>query len=79
VLNVYDWAGNHPIPAYMWLLPEWLPFHPHRWWIHTRNVYIPMSYLYTVRFTAPVDELILSLREVHDLTLCVWWAVTDGQ
>jgi lanosterol synthase len=46
------------------LLPEWLPFHPWRWWIHTRNVYIPMSYLYTVRYQAPVDDLITSLREV---------------
>jgi squalene cyclase len=45
-------------------LPNWLPFHPHRWWIHVRNVYIPMSYLYGVRFKFEENDLILSLREV---------------
>jgi lanosterol synthase len=46
------------------ILPEWLPFHPYRWWIHTRTVFVPMSYLYGIKFKAPEDELILSLREV---------------
>jgi squalene cyclase len=46
------------------LLPTWLPFHPSRWWIHTRTVYVPMSYLYGVRFKAVEDPLILALREV---------------
>ena len=45
-------------------LPEWLPFHPHKWWIHVRNVYIPMSYLYGVRYQMEENDLILSLREV---------------
>ncbi|KAG7085558.1 hypothetical protein E1B28_003115 [Marasmius oreades] len=63
LLNVYDWEGNNPVPPELWLLPEWLPMHPHRWWTHTRNVYIPMGYLYGVRFKAPEDELILALRE----------------
>ena len=47
------------------VLPEWLPFHPHRWWIHCRMVYLPMSYLYGSRFKARETDLILSLREVH--------------
>ncbi|KAI0319638.1 terpene synthase [Amylostereum chailletii] len=63
ILGVYDWDGNNPIPPELWLLPEWVPFHPWRWWVHCRIVYIPMSYLYGVRFTAPEDPLILSLRE----------------
>jgi lanosterol synthase len=44
------------------LFPEWLPFHPWRWWIHVRNVYFPMAYLYGLRFQTPVTPLILSLR-----------------
>ncbi|ESK81513.1 lanosterol synthase, partial [Moniliophthora roreri MCA 2997] len=60
LLNVYDWEGNNPIPPELWLLPDWLPIHPYRWWIHTWNVYIPMSYLYGIRFK---DDLILALRE----------------
>ncbi|KAJ7035653.1 terpenoid cyclases/protein prenyltransferase alpha-alpha toroid [Mycena alexandri] len=63
LLNVYDWEGNNPVPPELWLLPDWLPFHPHRWWIHTRTVYVPMSYLYGVRFTMPENDLILALRE----------------
>ncbi|KAF8661357.1 hypothetical protein AX16_001452 [Volvariella volvacea WC 439] len=63
LLNVYDWAGNNSVPPELWLLPESLPIHPHRWWIHTRVVYLPMSYLYGVKFKAPADDLILALRQ----------------
>lgn len=49
------------------LLPEWLPFHPSRWWIHTRTVYVPMSYIYGVKFKVAEDPLILELREVRTL------------
>ncbi|GAA5954594.1 hypothetical protein JCM3765_003825 [Sporobolomyces pararoseus] len=63
LLNVHSWRGLNPTPAELWLLPESLPIHPWRWWIHTRNVYIPMGYLSGKQFQAPVDETILSLRE----------------
>ncbi|KAF7798580.1 hypothetical protein EIP86_009802 [Pleurotus ostreatoroseus] len=63
ILNVYDWEGNQPVPPELWVFPDWLPFHPHRWWIHTRTVYIPMSYLYGIRFKMEENDLILSLRE----------------
>ncbi|KIK73942.1 hypothetical protein PAXRUDRAFT_836113, partial [Paxillus rubicundulus Ve08.2h10] len=63
VLNVYEWEGVNPIPPEIWLFPEWVPFHPHRWWINTRNVYTPMSYLYGVRFKMEENDLICSLRE----------------
>ncbi|KAL5492357.1 ERG7 [Sanghuangporus weigelae] len=62
ILNTYDWEGVNALPPELWLLPEWLPLHPHRWWIHARNVFIPMSFLYAHRFKAPEDDLILSLR-----------------
>ncbi|KAJ6576339.1 terpene synthase [Mycena sp. CBHHK59/15] len=63
VLNAYEWDGNNPIPPELWLLPDWLPFHPGKWWIHTRVVFLPMSYLYRVRFQAPETPLILALRK----------------
>ncbi|KZT53408.1 lanosterol synthase [Calocera cornea HHB12733] len=63
LLNCYDWAGCIAIPAELWLLPEWMPFHPWKWWIHTRNVYIPMGFLFARKWHAPEDPLILSLRE----------------
>jgi len=52
-------------------LPEWLPFHPHKWWIHVRNVYIPMSYLYGVKYQMEENDLILSLREVRIFQMSV--------
>ncbi|ODV89764.1 hypothetical protein CANCADRAFT_143341 [Tortispora caseinolytica NRRL Y-17796] len=62
VLNVYSWDGMDPIPPEFWLLPYWLPIHPGRWWVHTRAVYLPMSYCYGARIAAPVDDLITELR-----------------
>lgn len=52
------------------LFPDWVPFHPHKWWIHTRNVYIPMSYLYGIRFKMEENDLIRSLREVYIHRAC---------
>ncbi|KAF8577070.1 terpene synthase [Ramaria rubella] len=63
ILNVYEWDGNNPIPPELWLLPDWLPIHPHRWWIHTRAVYLPMSYLFRVKFQGKETPIVLSLRE----------------
>ena len=50
-------------PPELWLLPDWVPIHPHRWWIQTRAVYIPMSYLYGLRWQGEETPLVLSLRE----------------
>ena len=35
VLNVYEYAGMSPVPPELWLLPEWVPIHPSKMWIHT--------------------------------------------
>ncbi len=57
-------VGRHESnSAELWLLPDWLPIHPWRWWIHTRMVYIPMGYLWGRKFKAEMDPLIASLRE----------------
>ena len=62
LLNVYDWEGVHPIPPELWLLPDAVPIHPWRWWVHTRMVYLPMGYLYGQRFRAEETELVKALR-----------------
>lgn len=63
VLGVYDYDGINPVPPDAWLLPEWLPLHPSKWWCHTRAVYIPMSYLYSEKCVNPnITPLILALR-----------------
>jgi lanosterol synthase len=63
ILNLYDWQGFNSLFPEMWLFPQWLPFHPWRYWCHSRLVYLPMAYCYAQRIKAPENELILSLRE----------------
>jgi squalene/oxidosqualene cyclase-like protein len=66
LLGVMDWKGHNSVPIEMFLLPDWIPFHPGRLWCHCRMVYLPMAYLYGVRFVydlADSDPLTISLRE----------------
>lgn len=63
ILNLYDWQGFNSLFPEMWLFPKWLPFHPSRYWCHSRMVYLPMAYCYAHRIKMPENALILSLRE----------------
>lgn len=66
LLGCMEWDGHNSVPPEMWLLPTWTPFHPSRMWCHARMVYLPMGYLYGVRFVysqANTDPIILSLRK----------------
>jgi squalene/oxidosqualene cyclase-like protein len=66
LLGVMDWKGHNSVPPEMWMLPNWLPFHPGRMWCHARMVYLPMGYLYGHRYVytkAEEDPLITSLRK----------------
>ncbi|TIA87278.1 hypothetical protein E3P81_03998 [Wallemia ichthyophaga] len=62
-LGVYDWDGVNPVPPELWLLPDWLPIHPTKWWIHCRQIYLPMSYLYGKRFIGRSTELTEQLKQ----------------
>ncbi len=62
ILNLYDWQGFNSLFPEMWLFPKWLPFHPWRYWCHSRMVYLPMAYCYAQRIKMPENDLILSLR-----------------
>ncbi|KAJ5622152.1 terpene synthase [Penicillium herquei] len=63
LLNLYSWSAVNPIPPEFWLLPDWVPFHPWRWWVQCRVVYLPVSYLYANKVTKPLNPLLLSLRQ----------------
>jgi len=66
LLGVMDWKGHNSVPPEMWLLPNWVPFHPGRMWCHARMVYLPMGYLYGSRFVyanAETDSLVAELRK----------------
>ncbi|ORY79552.1 terpenoid cyclases/protein prenyltransferase alpha-alpha toroid [Protomyces lactucae-debilis] len=62
-LGLFDWDGINPVPTEFWLLPDWVPLHPWRWWIHTRVVYLPMSYIFCNRFTMPSNDLTRALKQ----------------
>ncbi len=63
VLGVCNWEIVNPIPPELWLLPDWVPFAPWRWWIHMRQVFLPMSYIWSKRFTYRRTPLTLQLRK----------------
>lgn len=63
VLGVMEWEGVNPVPPELWLLPDWVPLAPWRWWIHMRMVFLPMSYIYSRRFVTPQTPLIRQIRE----------------
>ncbi|PGH09413.1 hypothetical protein AJ80_07688 [Polytolypa hystricis UAMH7299] len=63
VLGVMEWECVNPVPPELWLLPDWAPIAPWRWWIHIRQVFLPMTYVYSKRFSHPVDDLTRQLRQ----------------
>ena len=62
LLNLYKWEGVNPAPPETWLLPYKLPIHPGRWWVHTRAVYLPLSYLSLTRFQCELNPLLEEIR-----------------
>jgi len=63
LLGLYGWEGVTPCPPELLLLPRWLPFHPARYYCHTRHIYLAMAYLHGRRFTAELGPLGSALRE----------------
>ncbi|KJX98068.1 lanosterol synthase like protein [Zymoseptoria brevis] len=66
VLGVMQWDIVNPVPPEFWLLPDWIPISPWRWWIHMRQVYLPMSYIWSKQWSYPKadsDPLIRALRQ----------------
>jgi len=63
LLGVYEWEGCNSLLPELWLLPRWMPFHPGRYWCHSRMVYLPMAYCYGNRIKAEIDPFINELRK----------------
>ncbi|KAL8716522.1 MAG: hypothetical protein Q9225_006159, partial [Loekoesia sp. 1 TL-2023] len=63
VLGCMEWDTVNPVPPELWLLPDWVPIAPWRWWIHIRQVFLPMSYIASKGFTYPLTPLTRQLRE----------------
>ncbi|MCJ1464869.1 Lanosterol synthase (Oxidosqualene--lanosterol cyclase) [Pseudocyphellaria aurata] len=63
VLGVMEWDAVNPVPPELWLLPDWVPFAPWRWWIHMRQVFLPMSFIASKHFSFPLTPLTRQLQE----------------
>jgi lanosterol synthase len=61
--GLYEWEGVNPIPPELFLAPEWAPFHPNRYYCHTRYIYLAISYLYGQRFSGSLGPITQDLRE----------------
>jgi squalene/oxidosqualene cyclase-like protein len=61
--GLYDWRGVNPTPPELFLLPRWLPFHPRRWYCHTRAIYVAMACLQGWERGAALGPLRDELRE----------------
>ncbi|ANZ74862.1 BA75_02790T0 [Komagataella pastoris] len=62
LLNVYKWEGVNPAPPEMWNLPYSLKIHPCRWWVHTRAIALPLSYVSSYKSQMPLTPLLKELR-----------------
>ncbi len=60
--GLYSRDGVGALPPELFTLPEWLPFHPHRWYCHTRYIYLGMAYLSGRGFVADLGPLGDQLR-----------------
>ncbi|KAL9046562.1 MAG: hypothetical protein Q9214_000633, partial [Letrouitia sp. 1 TL-2023] len=63
VLGCAEWDIVNPVPPELWLLPDWVPVAPWRWWIHMRQVFLPMSFIASKGFQYPLTPLTKQLRE----------------
>ncbi len=62
LVGLYDWRGVPPVLPELWALPSRLPFHPSRFYCHTRHIYLAMSALYGRRVEAPESARLCEIR-----------------
>eukprot|EP00921_Rhytidocystis_pertsovi_P009409 GHVQ01015140.1.p1 GENE.GHVQ01015140.1~~GHVQ01015140.1.p1 ORF type:complete len:968 (+),score=67.33 GHVQ01015140.1:399-3302(+) len=63
ILGVYSWEGVIPILPEPSLFPiDYIPFHPGRFWNHCRFVFLPISYLYGLKFSCRQTPLVMEIR-----------------
>jgi 2,3-oxidosqualene cyclase len=66
LLGLYRYEGLNSVPPELFMLPDWLPFHPRRFYCHTRLIYLGIAFLFGLRFEAKLPE---ELRDALRLEL----------
>jgi lanosterol synthase len=61
-IGLYDRRGLNPCPPELFLLPQWLPVSPLRFYCHTRYIYLGLAYLVGSGFTANLGPITAELR-----------------
>ena len=62
LLNLYSWEGVNPAPPELWTLPDWVPIHPGKWWVHTRAIYLAVGYLSAAKYQCELNPLLDQIR-----------------
>ena len=63
VIGLYGYDGVNPVPPEMFLLPKFFPFHPHRYYCHTRLIYMGIAYIYGSRWRSELGPIVRELRQ----------------
>ena len=64
LVGLYEYPGLNSIPPELFLLPSWLPFHPQRFYCHTRLIYLGIAFISGHRFRFELShDLRTSLRQ----------------
>jgi len=63
LLGVYSWQGSDSLFPELWILPRSLPFHPGKYWCHSRMVALGMTYCFGHRITMAETEIVRQLRD----------------
>jgi squalene/oxidosqualene cyclase-like protein len=62
-VGLFDPRGLNPCPPELFLLPEWLPVSPLRFYCHTRHIYLGMAYLIGSGFRADLGPITVELQK----------------
>lgn len=45
VIGLYDWSGNYPVIPELWLVPQFLPFHPGTFLLFYKKSFLEFKWL----------------------------------
>jgi len=62
LLGLYGYEGVNPCVPELFAAPTWLPFHPRKFYCHTRYIYLGIAYLYGSRYIGDLGPLRDQLR-----------------
>jgi 2,3-oxidosqualene cyclase len=62
LIDLYGYEGVNPLVPELFVLPGSIPFHPMKYYCHTRYIYLAIAYLYGCRFKGDLGPILHDLR-----------------